>query len=90
MTPINLAITEDFIAAVSEVVYARLSERLPQSTASPWMNARQAADYLGCGVGRIHDLTHVGQIPFHKDGRRLMFHRDELDAWIRRGGGKRP
>lgn len=87
-----LPITEDFVAAVTEVVAQRLQERLPLAQpSSPWLSgAAKAADYIDSGVGRVYDLVSVGQIPVHRDGSRLLFHRDELDAWVRTGGGKRP
>jgi excisionase family DNA binding protein len=87
---LNLTITDEFIAAVATALYAGgyLGERPPSP--SPWMTAKQCAEYIGAGVGRIYDLSHVDAIPVHRDGSRLLFHRDEIDRWIRAGGGKRP
>ena len=87
-----LPLTEDFVAAVTEVVAQRLGERLPPAQpSSPWLSgAAKAAEYIDSGVGRIYDLVSAGQIPVYHDGSRLMFRKDELDAWLTNGGGKRP
>jgi excisionase family DNA binding protein len=54
------------------------------------MNVEQAAKHLGCAKGRIYALTSARRIPHHHDGSRLLFDRQELDAWVRNGGAKRP
>jgi excisionase family DNA binding protein len=47
---------------------------------SPWMTRKQAAEYVGLPLSRLEkDRT----IPCHRDGRRVLYHRDELDAYFR-------
>jgi excisionase family DNA binding protein len=55
---------------------------------SPWLDVPGAAGHLACSKYRIYKLVQERQIPFHKDGGRLLFRPEELDAWIRAGGGK--
>jgi excisionase family DNA binding protein len=55
-----------------------------------WLDVKGAAEHLCCGKNRIYRFVSARQIPFHKEGRRTLFDRAELDAWVRRGGGVRP
>ena len=57
---------------------------------SPWMTAAEAAAYLRCPVSRIRKLTAIRELPCHRDGRRVLYHRDELDDYIARGGATSP
>jgi excisionase family DNA binding protein len=57
-----------------------------QNTGSPWLSADQAAAYIGgAPVSRAYDLVQTGKLKPHRDGRRLVFHRDDLDAYLRGG-----
>jgi excisionase family DNA binding protein len=47
-----------------------------------WMNSDQAAEYLGCSRDRIHDLVQLRKIEARRDGRRLLFRCEELDAYL--------
>jgi excisionase family DNA binding protein len=59
-------------------------------TGSPWLTADEAAERLRCPISRIRKLTSTGDLPVHRDGRRVLYHRDELDEFIRHGGGVSP
>ncbi len=59
-------------------------------TNSPWLNAAEAAVYLRCPTSRIRKLTSTRELPFHRDGRRVLYHRDELDEFVRAGGATCP
>ena len=56
--------------------------------ASPWLRAEEAAEYLRCPVSRVRKLTSLNLIPAERDGRRVLYHRDALDAYILAGGAK--
>jgi len=58
--------------------------------ASPWMSASEAADYLRCPISRVRKLTSTGELPVEHDGRRVLYHRDALDAFVRSGGAISP
>ena len=48
-----------------------------------FLTSKEAADYLGLKMGGLYDLTKNKKIPFHKpNGKKLLFKRDELDAWV--------
>jgi excisionase family DNA binding protein len=78
----------DDVAAIAEAV-ARVLMRATAPT-SPWMTASDAAAYLRCPVSRVRKLTMSGDIPHERDGRRVLYHRDRLDDFIRDGGAKSP
>jgi excisionase family DNA binding protein len=63
------------------LVAARLGDRAGPTPAT-WLDARGAAAYLACGVGRIHDLVALAKLTPRRDGRRLLFRRDDLDAYL--------
>jgi len=52
------------------------------ATASPWLDTQGAADYLAAKPSRIHDLVQLGHLHPHRDGRRLLFRREDLDAYV--------
>ena len=51
------------------------------SVQSPWMNAAEAASYLGLpSTKALYQAIRRGQVPAHRLGqRRMRFHRSELD-----------
>lgn len=69
-----------------DLIADRVAERLQPSTPSPWLDTRGAAAHLACKPARIHDLVQLGGLHPRRDGRRLLFRRDDLDAYL---GGSR-
>jgi excisionase family DNA binding protein len=59
-------------------------------SASPWLTAAEAAAHLACPESRIRKLTMTGELPCHRDGRRVLYRREELDAYVRAGGAVSP
>ena len=49
---------------------------------SPYLTADEAAGYIRFPKKRIYNLTRAGSIPHRKQDGRLLFRRDELDAWL--------
>lgn len=45
----------------------------------------QAAEYLKMSKSAIYKLTMSGDIPKHKNGRRLLFTKVELAEWVKAG-----
>lgn len=88
MNDFRLSVPDDFVDAIATAVAAKLDGNA--ADASPWMNAKGAADYLACSVSRIRTLTMTGDLPVHRDGSRPLYHRDELDAYVRNGGALCP
>lgn len=64
-----------------ETVAARVAELLAERDgSSPWLTRAEAANYLRLPVSRLEKDR---RIPRHKDGGRVLYHRDELDAYMR-------
>jgi excisionase family DNA binding protein len=49
---------------------------------STWLSTDEAAEHLRCPRSRVHDLTALGKLTPRRDGRRLLFRRDDLDAYL--------
>jgi excisionase family DNA binding protein len=80
---------DGLLEQLADLIAARANTRTTNSE-SPWLTADEAAEYLRCSVSRVRTLTLTGQLPHHRDGRRPLYHRDELDAYVRAGGAKCP
>jgi excisionase family DNA binding protein len=65
-------------AAISAAVLAQL----PQSEQG-YLNAEQAADFLACGKRRIYDLVESRRLECRREGTRLLFKREWLEAALR-------
>jgi excisionase family DNA binding protein len=73
------------VPAIAERVADLLTGRVGAAlgSRSPWLDVNEAADYLRCKPKRVYDLVSQSRVPAHKDGSRLLLHRDELDAYLR-------
>ena len=83
------ALDDADLDALAERLAPRLTDRLssaPSSTA--WLTVPTAAEHLSCPPSRLYALVSARRIPFHKDGSRTLFRREELDEWVRNGGEK--
>jgi excisionase family DNA binding protein len=77
--------------ALAERLAPRLTDRLSStSTPTAWLTVATASEYLSCPTSRLYALVSARRIPFHKDGSRTLFRREELDDWVRNGGARRP
>lgn len=85
-------LTDDDLDALAQRLAPRMSEALasPPSSSQAWLGVAAAAEHLSCPTSRVYALVSARRIPFHKDGSRTLFRRDELDAWVRNGGARRP
>jgi hypothetical protein len=52
---------------------------------SPWLTRKQAADYLSVPISRLEKDKRV---PGHRWHGRVLYHRDELDAFVRSLGNR--
>lgn len=82
------ALAEEAISRFAEQLAPHLLRVLGRAAApdSPWMNADGAAAYLCCPVSRVRKLTMTDDLPVHREGRRVLYHREDLDRFIREGG----
>ena len=58
--------------------------------ADQWMNLNELCEYLPSHPAEqtVYGWTSCHQIPFHKRGKRIMFLKSEIDAWLHDGKRK--
>ena len=86
---VRLELDDRVLDMIAERVADKLAARLAlpgAPAATPWMSAQAAADYIGCSLSRVRKLTMLGDLPTHRDGGRVLYRREDLDAYIRSGG----
>jgi excisionase family DNA binding protein len=86
---------DDTLATLADRLADRLEPILvprlnPSQPPDSWLDVGQAAEHLSCPRSRIYALVSARRMPHHKEGSRLLFRREELDEWVRAGGGRRP
>lgn len=77
------ALDDAALDELAERLAPRLSDRIAPPR-SPWLDVADAAEYLRCSKQRVYDLVHADRLEPRRDGRRLLFHRDHLDAYLER------
>lgn len=53
-----------------------------------WFSVDEIADYVGVRRDTIYKWIERRGMPGHKVGRLWKFRRDEIDTWVRTGGGR--
>ena len=86
--PLALAIPPELVDAIATRVVELMGrpEVAGCSSSSPWLDVESAATYMACKPARVYDLVSQGRLEAGRDGRRLVFHRDDLDAYLRGRG----
>lgn len=72
-------LSSDAFSDLVEAVRAHI-EPQPRDEPEPWLDVAAGAAYLCCSAKRIYDLVALGQLRCARDGRRLLFRREWLDA----------
>lgn len=80
----HLQMPTEALECLADQVAARLAEQIGPPPES-YIDADEAADYLACKKKRINELKEAGRIPCYRDGRRLLFKRSDLDAYVAKG-----
>jgi excisionase family DNA binding protein len=76
MTRLTVTLDEAALEQIASKAAELVLERLGAVPGSPWMTRARAAAYLGLPVSRLEKDR---SIPCHRDGRRVLYHRAELD-----------
>lgn len=61
-------------------------EYLPKGAMMQTFDLKEAAAYLKISPFTLRNWCAAKTIPFHKAGRRVVFFREELEAWLISGG----
>jgi hypothetical protein len=83
--PLALTLPAELVEAIAQRAAELVVEQL--GNGSPWLTREAAARYLSLPVSRLEKDK---AIPCHREGRRVLYHRDELDAHLSRSLDKPP
>jgi excisionase family DNA binding protein len=84
MSTLSVELPDDVLEQIAERAAAIVAKRQQPAT-TPWLSTRAAAEYLCCTPDRVHDLVSLRKLVPRRDGRRLLFKRDDLDAYLEPG-----
>jgi len=65
-----------------------LLEQHPQQETEAIFNISQAAAFLHLSVATLYAKVSCREVPVSKRGKRLYFHKSELEEWVRQGRKK--
>lgn len=92
MSDVSLSVSDALVEMVAHLVAQRVAGLLAEHAGemTPWMTTDEAIEYTRIPAGTFEKLSARGRIPFHAadSGRRKLYHRDELDAFL--GYERRP
>jgi excisionase family DNA binding protein len=84
---LTLAVPDEFLEALARRVATLLAAQLA-APPDGWLDVEQAAAHLSCRAQRVYDLVSEGRLRRAKDGRRLLFRREWLDAYVLEEDGR--
>ncbi len=90
MTPrdrLAAVLAPDVLDAIEALVAERVAALDLAPAASPWLSLDAAAGYSSVSVRTIERAISKGRLRSSAVGSRRLVHRDDLDAWIVKGGG---
>ena len=88
---VELALTAPpaLIDAIADAVAARLADRIPAAAgADGYLDVEGAAAFISAPKSRVYDLVSLQRLTPLRDGRRLLFRRVDLVAYVERGGSE--
>lgn len=59
-----------------------IEELLENRTQTPWMTLKQTAAYLHVSERSVTLAKERGELPYSKQGRTVLFHKDHVDEWL--------
>lgn len=85
---INITVTkQDLIEFADYLLSHVVSNEREIKPVKSIMNTDEVAEFVGISKSTIYGLTHNGQIPHYKRGKRLYFKTDEIEEWITENRG---
>jgi excisionase family DNA binding protein len=82
VTRLSLTLPPDALEAIAQRAAEILAQQIGNQPTSPYLNVDEAAAYLRCSRQAIYDRVSQRALEPARDGRRLLFHRDQLDAYL--------
>ncbi len=80
--PLALEVPSALVEAVAARVAALLAERVPPER-DGYLGVDEAAKYLACPRSRVYEIVAAKRVRHYRDGRRVLFRREDLDAVLR-------
>ncbi len=80
-TPFFLSVPSELVEALAERVAALIAEQATP-VLSPYLTVEEAAEYLGRPRSRVYELVAQKRVRHYRDGRALLFRREDLDACL--------
>lgn len=84
MKDLNLITGEDLKKLATEL-YQLSKKEAEENNQEDILNTRQAAKLLDLSPSTIYGKTHRNEIPFFKQGKKLLFSRTVLLDWLKKG-----
>jgi excisionase family DNA binding protein len=82
--PLALTLPPEALEQIAQRAAELVAEQAAAVPSSPYLTVDETAEYLRCSSKqRVYDLVHARALAPVRDGRRLLFHRDHLDAYLR-------
>ena len=82
-TTLPLGVPVEVLDVIAERVADHLAERIAPPP-EPYVDVDQAAAYLSAPKSRVYELVSAGRLAHYREGRRLLFRREDLDAAVER------
>ncbi|RYE50752.1 MAG: DNA-binding protein [Sphingobacteriales bacterium] len=58
------------------------NQKLPTHTTGEWMTVDGLSEYIGLSKSSIRKLSCSRRLPCYQPGKKLLFKKSEIDAWI--------
>ncbi len=84
MKDLNLITGEDLKKLAAEL-YQLSKKEAEENIQEDILNAKQAAKLLDLSPATIYGKTHRNEIPYFKQGKKLLFSRAALIEWLKKG-----
>ena len=84
MKDLNLITGEDLKKLAAEL-YQLSKKDAEENNQEDILNAKQAAKLLDLSPATIYGKTHRNEIPYFKQGKKLLFSRAALVTWLKKG-----
>jgi excisionase family DNA binding protein len=77
---------EELKTLVEQAVVNAISDRVPEiirkASRKEWLTTKDAMELLDCSRRHLFHLRNTNQISFHQNGRKILFHIDEIEKYL--------
>ncbi|WP_214809598.1 helix-turn-helix domain-containing protein [Exiguobacterium sp. s144] len=69
---------------LNELIDSRIQKALQNRVEKVWMSEKEAKEYTGFSQFTLYNARINGELKASKCNRSVRYHRDDLDAWLRK------